>query len=253
MKRQKDWIFRMETELQRSTSGCFLTLTYEQPPVSENGLFTLNSQHVTKFMKRLRKRNKMPIKYYSIGEYGSKFKRPHYHLIVFNLSNALISRSERICSIWHGGKWERNVIPGIIQVDPATSGTIGYVAGYCQQGTWKPEHDTDTGLFDDRRPHYSTMSKGLGANYLTQKQIEYHRKNELLTICRPGGYLQRLPRYYASAIFNRQEREAIIEKNRLEMEFDFEKWFKNAEHQVEYTREAQRLFEKKLKLERQAL
>lgn len=251
-KRQRDWIFRMQKELQRSTSSCFLTLTYEQAPLSENGLMTLRSQDLTKFFKRLRLKSPNKLKYYAVGEYGSKYSRPHYHAIVFNLPQHLIARSDRIESIWHGGSWN-GALPGIIQVDACTAGSIGYVAGYCNQGTWTPEHDRDTGLIDDRRPHYSAMSKGLGWNYLTPNMVKYHVQNKIGYVTTPGGGIQRLPRYFRDKIFSKLEREEMA-REAAELEaFDLDKWFQSVDHQVEYIKMEQKKFEQKLKLERQAL
>lgn len=240
----------MEKEQERSTSSCFITLTYEEPPLSPNGWMTLRSQDVTKFIKRLRHESKEKLKYYSVGEYGSKYNRPHYHIIMFNLPQRLVIRSESIAAIWHGGSWEPGVKPGIIQVDACTSGSIGYVAGYCQQGTWVPDHCQLTGLIDDRRPHYSTMSKGLGDNYLTPQQIAWHKKTGTIVLNRPGGHIQRLPRFYRDKIFSRAERERIYEESQEIENYDFEKWFRSAEHRIEYTRVEQQKFEQKVNQER---
>jgi hypothetical protein len=253
-KRQRDWIFRLEKELERSTSACFITLTYESPPVSQNGLFTLQSQDLTRFFKRLRVASKKhKIKYYAVGEYGSKFQRPHYHAIVFNIPRNIVERSYIIESIWHGGTWADNVKPGIIQVDACTSGSIGYVAGYCNQGTWAPDHCNHTGLIDDRRPHYSCMSKGLGANYLTPNTVKYHVENQIGFLQTDLKHIQRLPRYYRDKIFSRAEREQMA-KEAAELEaFDLDQYFRNAEHQIEYIKTEQLKWEQKQKLERQSL
>lgn len=253
-KRQRDWIFRMEKELQRSSSACFITLTYEHPPTTQNGLYTLQSQDLTKFFKRLRiKARKAKIRYYAVGEYGSKYRRPHYHAIVFNLPRYLIERSDLIESVWHAGNWPDGVKPGIIQVDACTSGSIGYVAGYCNQGTWVPDHCADTGLIDDRRPHYSAMSKGIGQNYLTPKTIEYHVSKKIGFIQTDDKHIQRLPRYYRDKIFSRAEREQMAREAEELNAFDLNEWFRNVEHQIEYIKTEQRKWEQKQVLERQSL
>lgn len=259
VKRQKDWVFRMTKELNRSSSAAFITLTYEEPPLSPNGLMTLRSQDFTKFIKRLRHETKEKITYYSIGEYGSKYKRPHYHAIIFNLPHKLIRNSALIESIWKAGEWE-GAIPGIIQVDACTAGSIGYVAGYCQHGTWIPDHCPNSGLVDDRKPHYSAMSKGIGSNYLTPAIKKYHKQNAIGYLTGPGGYLQRIPRYYKEKLFTPDElSEKLAWKKQVNLdaqeyaEFNIEKWFKSVEAEVSWKKTEIQKFEQKQKYERQSL
>lgn len=72
----------------------FVTLTYNEenlpdqhPDTDAMCLPTVNPTHARNFIKRLRRLysqdNTNPLKYYLIGEYGSKTWRPHYHLALF--------------------------------------------------------------------------------------------------------------------------------------------------------------------------
>jgi len=68
-------------ETQSHEENCFITLTYDNihlPPKSE-----VNLRHFQLFMKRLRKKYKHKIRFFHVGEYGSKNQRPHYHAILF--------------------------------------------------------------------------------------------------------------------------------------------------------------------------
>lgn len=52
----------------------------------------LRHEHLTKFLKRLRKRLGFPLTYCACGEYGKNFLRPHFHLIIW--SNEVITKSD---------------------------------------------------------------------------------------------------------------------------------------------------------------
>jgi len=228
-----DWCFRLEKENLVSTSSCFITLTYESPPLSPNGLQTLDRSHLTKFIKRLRKTCHEKLKYYAIGEYGTQFSRPHYHIILFNYPMRKLLRHKPILDTWHGGAWE-DATPGHIQIDACTPGSIGYVANYCQVGTWTPNDCRVSGLVDDRQPHFSVMSKKLGLSYLTPQMYKYHVKNLANFVTRPGGAIQRLPKYFRDKIFTYSEKKEIQKQFEEWNLHDWEELFNNAQHQVDY-------------------
>lgn len=76
MQKSVEWSFRIMLESKYYKDNCFLTLTYADNPVS------LNKRDYQLFLKRLRKKIGS-FRYFLCGEYGSKGKRPHYHLIIF--------------------------------------------------------------------------------------------------------------------------------------------------------------------------
>lgn len=96
----REWANRMMLEARYHESSYFVTLTYDDmslyrdtkrtyvdPAGNSHTSFSLSKRSVQLFMKRLRR--KFPdqeIRYFACGEYGSKTRRPHYHLILFGLS-----------------------------------------------------------------------------------------------------------------------------------------------------------------------
>ena len=90
-KRSNSWTIRMAEERKVSTNCYFVTLTYHSlhVPKSASGRLTLCTEDLQKFFKRLRKKmfgnQKGDLKYYACGEYGSRYQRPHYHLMLFNV------------------------------------------------------------------------------------------------------------------------------------------------------------------------
>lgn len=192
LKRQQ-WHFRLSQELKQSTGALFLTLQYAETDGN------VNKDHVQKWLKKLRKAYDlrynpalseiMPknglkparIRYYLTAEYGTKTFRPHYHVILFNVSH---KDRDIIDKSWNHG---------YVFYGDVTAESIGYVVKYCIT-----EHDDTLGL----EKTFSLMSKnpGLGLNYM-DKTKDYHAKGEKFTTTLLGGQKIPLPRYYRDKLF----------------------------------------------------
>lgn len=171
----------------------FITLTFDTKVLLEEclssvGLMTLKKEHLQNFMKRLRKRHEVrnlpPIKYYAVGEYGSKHNRPHYHVIIFN---ALM---EDIEAAW---------MKGYVHYGTVTGASIGYTLKYmCKKS--KPVGVLEG---DDREPEFALMSKGLGKNYLSERNVQWHLKDvkNRMYINVGQGKKATMPRYYKDKLF----------------------------------------------------
>lgn len=191
-RRASQWIFRLKEEEKISSSAHFVTLTYEPQfvTVTKNGYMTLNKPEVQRFFKRLRKAHPAStrLKYYLAAEYGSKLKRPHYHIILFNADKNLIQAN-----------WQL----GYVDIAEVTGASIGYVCGYINKGKTVPEHKRD-----DRQPEFSLMSKGLGSNYLSDDIIRYHHSDpDRFYVVESGNSKISMPRYYRDKIYTDQQRE----------------------------------------------
>ena len=122
--KRRDWVFRLQEEQRASVSSYFITMTYreEEIPLVNDGP-TLSKEHLRIFINKLRKyqdrfwekhfkkldansfaiewiKKRHRIRYYAVGEYGTKGDRPHYHMILFNLSPRML---EKLDSIWNRG------------------------------------------------------------------------------------------------------------------------------------------------------
>lgn len=194
-KRTSQWSFRLRKEAEVSTSAYFITLTYdtEHVPITRNGYMTLRLSDVQKWLKRLRKISKEKIKYYYVGEYGSKTNRPHYHAIIFN------AEMEDIDTTWHLGQVHYGTVSGA---------SIGYTLKYmCKDGRI-PMHKND-----DRVPEFGNMSKGIGANYLTAETMYYHTEKRALlerVCCVIDGKKVSMPRYYKDKIYDQLHKQIIM-------------------------------------------
>lgn len=185
-KRTSQWSFRLIKEAEASSSAFFLTLTYntETCPLSTRGYPTLDPKHVTNFLKRLRKLHIQKLKYYYVGEYGSKTQRPHYHMLIFN------AEVQHIESTWNYGAVHYGTVEGA---------SIGYTLKYMCKGL------TDLQKWKKRYPQFSRMSKGLGISYLTADIMYYHTdRNYLLErVCMKHHDKKiSMPRFYKDRIYD---------------------------------------------------
>jgi len=78
----RSWAVRCVHEAQMHDAGSFVTLTYADEHLPNDG--SLDPGHLRDFMKRLRYEiQPRKIRFFACGEYGPKFQRPHYHLLIF--------------------------------------------------------------------------------------------------------------------------------------------------------------------------
>lgn len=203
-------------ELDISVSAKFITLTYDTAtvPITEKGFMTLKKEDLQQFFKRLRyyeKENKQisldqynyicrggkpdndyQIKYYACGEYGTKRKRPHYHIILFNVRD-----EQSIYKAWTAGS---------IHIDQVNNNTIDYTLKYILKNTGGHKFKAFDGIKE-----FSVMSKKLGDNYITRFVESYYRKNlDVNYLVAPKGYKVPMPKYYRDKILNKQQKEKQI-------------------------------------------
>lgn len=187
------WSFRLQQHAKSPEimSSHFVTLTYntDHVPFTRAGFMTLNKRDLQKFFKRLRKRHVgTPIKYFAVGEYGSKKMRPHYHLIMYNAQPA---------DIVHAWTLDGKSL-GDVHFGTVTGASIGYTLKYMSKPGKIPLHRND-----DRVPEFRLMSKGLGLSYLTIEMFEWHLADELnrMHCVLEDGRKIAMPRYYKDWIY----------------------------------------------------
>lgn len=187
-----DWSFRLLQELKVATSARFLTMTYTDDRLPRNhdtGLPELCKRDVQLFFKRVRKDNAVltdqRVRYYAVGEYGTKTARPHYHAIVFNLHDKVIAN---LMAIWTHGH---------VHAGTVSAASIHYVTKYVIN------RETPVG---GREPPFALMSRrpGIGANYLGTHTLWHRAASRNFT--QVNGMIARLPRYYKDQIFTAAER-----------------------------------------------
>lgn len=216
-----EWTFRLDNERVNSAVTYFVTLTYDNyhVPINKYGKMTLNKNHIQQFIKKLRydqrtnkeygifekhyfksDLRKEKIKYYAVGEYGTKRKRPHYHMVMYNTAKEAIKQN------WENGEVD-------IQI-PRDSKAMGYVIKYLS----KRLLGTTPGNVSKE---FSLMSKGIGYGYV-EKMKNWHKKNpDILYTSNETTTKVPMSKYYRNMIFTEKEKEnqiPIIKNNILEYE-----------------------------------
>lgn len=172
MERCQMWSMRCRHEAQSWDHNCFLTLTYDDDHLPAFG--SLDRSHVQKFVKRLRRAvvgvqaapgsDRRPVRFFGCGEYGTRTRRPHYHLLLFNVRFTDRERygdktftSALVSSLWPYGSH---------LIGDVTPASASYVAGYASKkvfGRVEAERhyevvDPLTGECFQRVPEFSCMS-----------------------------------------------------------------------------------------------
>lgn len=204
--RRSDWATRIEYESKLHVVKQFITLTYANPHLCwEHGKPQLVKEHLQKWFRAVRDTG-CKIRYYAVGEYGSKTMRPHYHVLLFGaVSEDVIRRS------WKFGQ---------VHIGTVTQASINYCLGYMVNKDWKHTHH--------RVPPFCLMSlrPGLGANYVSPAMIRWHksdRKNYVLV----DGVKRHLPRYYKTKIFSKIDLVRIAVRDQKAVFKNMVKWIRH--------------------------
>lgn len=183
---QTEWIFRLSQECKHVALPCFITLTYddENLPLGDVGnnepQSVLVKSDLQKFFKRLRRYGgdlMENMRYFAIGEYGSKFNRAHYHAVIMAPNLDRVSKLQKLVD----KSWKF----GFNKVKFCTDKQLHYVCKYMNKL--------------DERPHlvkpFRLYSRSIGLNFLTDQMVNYYLTTFERT-CVNGKCRISLPRYY---------------------------------------------------------
>lgn len=188
-RRANEWAVRCMAEARKYEHNCFITLTYEVNPI------TLVKRDLQLFFKRLRKAiYPAKIKYFAVGEYGSKRWRPHYHAIIFNYDFAdryFWSISDRGNKIFRSSSLEKVWTLGNSTVQEVTYETCGYCALYSSP----QKHEMP--VYVRSVPEFNLMSKNLGKDFLLSNMEKYLLTDEIWL----DGHKINIPQYLLNQYF----------------------------------------------------
>lgn len=217
------WTARCNYELFKGHSA-FVTFTYDDyhlpyndgslyPTLVKNDLqkYIDNLRHKVKELSILPQGNRKDFAYFCCGEYGDKFKRPHYHCLFFGLDFKDFEKLFR--KTWHNG---------MIKSLPVLSGGVRYVVDYMTKAV---NGDLAVQQFDNKgieRP-FKLVSRGLGSELFFNHREEI-RKEHILKI---GSRVIPVPTYYRNMYHNYNDEE-IISRHSFNME-QYQKIVKYAE------------------------
>lgn len=175
-----EWAIRIEDEINSSKQpvATFLTLTYNEDSLPTDA--TLKKESLQKFHKRLKIDN---LRYFAIGEYGDKTKRPHYHGIYMGQD-----WTDNKSIVWLQKKWPY----GHIMAKKANVHSILYVTKYILKkviGQMTPDQEDryiiskDTGECREREFAIMSRRPGIGKEfailnriYYTEDMVHYHNR-----------------------------------------------------------------------------
>ena len=255
IRQREDWTTRIELEARNwpKEQVWFITLTYDDDHVPgmilNTGEVLRKVQYVWKggserpesvqillytdiqrFLKRLRKAYKEPLRYFCAGEYGEQTGRPHYHMILYGWEPTDL---RTLYKIHHNGyytsEWmEKMWGNGQIQIAQAVPETYRYVAGYVTKKMYEIDGKKANQYYELGQPKpFACMSlkPGLGEQYYQEHKEEIWNKGYIQ--CTNGKHAQ-IPRYYEKQMelenpqrlweIKRERQTKLIKENRLKFE-----------------------------------
>lgn len=196
--RMMEWTIRGKHELIEQKKATFITLTYDRKHLIKSAkikmnkydqLGTLRQTDVQLFIKRLRKEcENIKIRYIYCGEYGVKKWRPHYHMIIFGLSPADLSK-EIYIKLWKMG----NVDVSELSV---TENCIQYVIGYITKKIPNKLGGKKIYLDNGREAPYMRTSQGIGKVWANKNKENWTKRLSIPY----NGINAPVPRYYIKMI-----------------------------------------------------
>jgi hypothetical protein len=196
LERSRQWAVRCMHEASLHVDNSFITLTYDDAHLPESG--SLQYRDFQLFMKLLRKRVDVPVRFYMCGEYGEKFGRPHYHSILFGYgfrdrsyyrtlpSGSKIYQSKFLESLWP---------KGFSSLGDVTFDSAAYVARYCITDRGREYIcDSDSGELLERPREFTRMSlkPGIGRKFVEKFETDIFPHGYVVV----NGNKASPPRYY---------------------------------------------------------
>lgn len=263
--RRNMWTFRNLVEFYFSKSAYFLTLTYSDigiqrlPLCPDTFIRLADKSHYQKFLKRIRKEyGPVKLRYFGCHEYGKKYFRPHYHIILY-FSDDIKLKTSDVQQFWPYG---------YVTVDMLNQARIHYCSKYLQKAfrfeyfigepsMWISEEESKNGInsafeklvrYTYRKNTFNFMSRmpGIGAQMLHSDFIKYVRNNSVDNYARVWfmGQQYPLPKYFKDKIFTEEERQLIypnIRDKLDEIDASERKYFKLTRAQIFENRHRQNI------------
>lgn len=224
----------MESLLYPEHTNFFVTLTYDEEHLIPNltgysldllvdgqyqtvNAATLILDDVKLFMKRLREfysreYDHVGIRVYYCGEYGSRTRRPHYHLCLFNLpiqDLQFYSRNFQGDTLYNSPKLEELWGKGYVVIGELTWETAAYTARYVVKkfkGKQSQEFYESMGHVVPEFSH-SSNKPGIAAEYFNKYKADIYRYDriQLPSSDSRNGFVS-VPRYFDKLLERYQEK-----------------------------------------------
>lgn len=192
----RQWAVRITHEATLHIENAFITLTYADEHLPEHNSLAYK-QDMQRFWKRLR-HHVGELRYYAVGEYGDKSKRPHYHACVFGhafTAKRTILRQQPTM-LWTSPQLEEAWGLGHVSVGALTTQTARYTASYVTKKLRSKQQyvriDETTGELIPLEQPRAYSSKGIGGDWLEKWGSQVYTHDHVVIEGRP----QKPPKYY---------------------------------------------------------
>lgn len=193
--KKRDMMVRLVHESLMHECSAFVTLTYndENLPVVFGDTPVLVKKDVQDWLKRLRYFTGAKFRYFVCGEYGSKYSRPHYHVIIFGWfpADAFVHEWRNKYPIYRSSLLERSWPFGFSTVGQVTPSVARYCARYVVK---KAESGLDEFFLQ------SKAAGGIGAPYFDKWWSDICRNNSAFIKCGSRVIAYPVPRYYLARL-----------------------------------------------------
>lgn len=229
----RQWAIRCMKELETTKGPAyFLTLTYDNDHLPYHSYLEegsgikvsmpeLRPKDLQDFIKRLRERLRAKgvenFRFFACGEYGDELKRPHYHMIAYNLPLDDLEyyksirgheyyNSKFLDECWHN--------QGFVVASDVNFECCAYVARYVMKKAQGPNgfsYASDNGLVDE----FVRMSRrpGIGREYYELHKDEIYKKDNIGYLPTQNGPILLKPAKYYDKLYDVEyDLEAIREK-----------------------------------------
>lgn len=207
--RARAWALRCVHESLLHERNCFVTLTYDDEHLPNDG--GLDVRHWQLFAKRLRKAIG-PFRFYHCGEYGEKTRRPHYHALLFGQDLAgdwMLLRHQNGSDVYTSRLLQQTWGLGEASIDHLNYSTAEYVTRYCMK---KLNGNLGAETYGTLRPPYATMSRGgrtglggIGSTWFDKYYTDVYPSDEVVH----AGRKFRPPKYYDDKLAQKLGPEAL--------------------------------------------
>lgn len=216
--RARQWSIRCVHEASLHKANCFVTLTYRPEHLRPEGLRYRDFQL---FMKRLRRRLGVRVRFFVVGEYGEHLERPHYHACLFGVD---FPDKRPVAYLSRRPGWRSDLLDGLWGLGHTHLGELNvrsaaYAARYCLKkitGQAAASHysvvDVD-GVVSRRTAEFARMSlrPGIGSGWFDKYQDDAYQFDYAIH----EGSKYGVPKYYDRLLErNDPDRLAAIKEGR---------------------------------------
>jgi len=192
------WSIRCSHEAQMHRDNCVVTLTYDDVHLPFGG--SLCKDDVRAFMKRLRSFVKRRLKisglrFYLCGEYGERFKRPHFHILLFGFDfpDKILVCNRKGVRLFESKILDKLWGLGFANIGEVNDHSISYVSRYVLKKLYNSDSSVD--MYEGLTPEFVLMSRrpGIGSTWFSKFESDVFPHDYVVL---KGGAKLKPPRFY---------------------------------------------------------